>query len=652
MQPSITPEMAQAEIARRQSAAPQNSGGITPEMARAEIARRQNAPRETKGLLDEAKEEFSTVGKNAASFAKGAGQQFLNSAINASNLINNKKTSGFDFAPQNTAAEVGKVAGDIAGFALPYTAGAKGIQAGMQAMPHVANAFNKAHGLIRGGMKAAGAGAAAGLVAPEGERTQNALLGAGLGAAGEAVPAIYQGAKSAVKNALSGTRSPIEAQKIAEIAGDLPVSYGDIVKSPALQALNKGLSKIPFSGVKNNAQKIEQATEQKSADILKNLKGLVSEENIPAKIQSQIAKNSKLATKFKNNLWEDLMQSADDAGVKLYQTPELQKKAFQYFKQHGDALKQGGSSPLTESELKDFTRIFGRKNQELAKNQMNGKFGDSIEGYEPMNFRTAYNDVTNYGEKADKFGDFGDNYLAKIYGDFKGSLNKDIEKSILKSGNKDLLKKLEMSKNYHKENFLPYQSNEIKSIVNEKKNLENVHNTLLNSVNHKVLSNLPQSLKKNVAFMKFKSAIKEDVGGGSITDSRKLFNAYQNLSKRQKNSIFNQKEQDEFHKLGVLSDLSKSSPKGNANELGELALIGDMVAGLAHSPALAAKMLALEGGAVLTARGINKLLISPRIRNSLLQGGSQTTRLSPRVKNALKVGAIGAGSTNSNRLNE
>lgn len=648
----ITPEMAKQELARRQQqAAPApDYSGITPEMARAELARRQNVPRETEEkpqtLLEEAKKEFGDVGRNATSFVKGAGQGILNSAINASNFLNRKDTKGFDFAPQDAYGKGGEIAGDIASFAVPYTAGAKGISSAANYMPKIANAFNQMKGMLPEVAqkvapalgRATGGGAVSGLISPEGKRTENALLGAGLGLGGEAAIGGYQAGKGAINKILQGKRSPAEAKVMAEQVGDLPVPYGDIVQSPALQAINRGIEKIPFSGVGGAKEKVLNAAEKQSEKLLSSMRGTQEESAISKNIADKIKENRISHRKDSEKLYTETSDLAEKNGVKLNDLTEVRSIAEKYLNE----VKAGGS-PLSEKIASHLESLASPKLE-----------SDIVKGttQKPLSFKEAHQLKKDLGKLSRSY-EKSDPYAAKMYGDLSQAVKKDMVVGAELSGDKEVVSKLSQADKHFIENRLPYESRDVKNLVKNKKNLENLPNTLLQDTDHakKILSDLPLDVRKSVAYKKFKSSIKENAEGVYESEPQKLFNAFNNLSPLQKNNLFTKAEQEEFRKLGTLAKLSKGKT-GSGSGLGAGAIGLDVLAAISHSPKAAAALLGLEGVTAAGARGINKLLTSPRIRNSLLQRSGEPTRLNPKIANTLRQGAMGAAVGANNSLSE
>lgn len=603
-----------------------------------------NVPRETKPqrVLPEAKQEFSNVGKNIGSFAKGAGQGVLNSAINASNFLNRKDTKGFDFAPHDTYGKAGEIGGDVASFALPYSGITKGVSAATSYMPKIANAFNQMKSMLPGAIqktlptvgRAAASGASGGLISPEGKRVENALLTAGLGAGGEAVVGGYRLGQGIGNRLFKGNRSPEEAKAIAEQVGDLPVPYGDIVESPGLQALGRELEKVPFSGVGTAREKVANAADKQSEKLLSNMRGNQEEDTISRNIAEKIKENRSAHKSQSSKLYNEVGDIAKENNINLKELDNLKKSGSDYIKEFE---KEG--SPLSEKAVKHVKELIEDK---IESNIITGS---KIAG---MSFNDAHKLKKSLGKLSRSY-EKTDPFTAGVYRDLSHAVKSDMVKSAEKSGNKALGAKLSEADKHYMENVLPYQSRDVFNITKNKKNLENLPNTLLQDTDYakKILSDLPMDVKKSVAYKKFKSAIKENAEGVYESQPQKLFNVFNNLSPIQKDNLFTKAEQDEFKKLGTLSKLSKGKNSSHSVGLGAGAVGLDVLVALAHSPKAAAALLGLQIGAAGGARVINKLLTNPRIRNSLLQRRAEPTSLNPKSRNSLLLPATGVATNNS-----
>jgi hypothetical protein len=141
----------------------------------------------------------------------------------------------------------------------------------------------------------------------------------------------------------------------------------------------------------------------------------------------------------------------------------------------------------------------------------------------------------------------------------------------------------------------------------------------------------------------------EKIGDKNSAKSEKLYTKMQKLDAKKEKIDTALKEELKTAKEKKAAVLNPANAKDKlvSDLLKAGALTADVTAALAHSPMLAAKLLAAQGAVSLGARGINKLLTSPRIRNSLLQRRGEPTRLNPKSKNALLLPATGVAVNNS-----
>lgn len=656
----ITPDMARMELARREKIA----NTITPEMARAELEHRGETVgghlrNIGKSLSDEVKTFVANPGKSLlagankiADFVNPAVENTLasggdalgNSLINMANLIpgvNIPQMQNGDTS--RLSGMVGNALGTGLGFvgsAGAAGSGVRGISAALKNIPEltetIANALSKvpgtkkiANALTSTIGKATTGGAAFGASQHPKDRAYGAVEGgiaAGLPTAAFQGLARYGGMASdvlpgIVKDIFKGKATAAEAKIANEMVGNLPVGIGQILDSPALQEVEKGVNRIPFSGGVARAEKVQQAAENQSDKLLSLMRGNQPEEEIARNLQTGIASNEKMHAMEATKRYDDFLNTAKEQGVKITQTPETQSVAQRLLKEH-----QENQTPL---DVKVVKKLEDLSNPELMPDMVKGQVPKSKEIDE------LHNQIKSL-KKSARLVESKDPYLANTYNELASAMRKDLHATAINSKNPDISAKLTDADKYYRENRVPYKQKEIQNIIVGKANLENIQNTLTQSKDHveKVVSDLPDNLKKSAAYLKFKSAIKEEATGEYTSEPMKLFNAYNRLSPAQKDKLFSNAEQKEFHRLGILAKASKEKGRSSgylrtaeaAAPLYELLLHG--------SPRNALIATGIGAGMGAGARGLGNALTNPSIRNAIVNAPTPGSIASPQL-NAL-----------------
>lgn len=521
----------------------------------------------------------------------------------------------------------------VAGEAMGLANAPRFVSAAAENLPKAAKYLTNLAG-VAGKNALFGAGAGAAQSAMEGDfkgAPQNALQGAGIGAVlgpatnlvGDAVNALRP---SNFLKIFKGKTSPEEAKVAAEMAGDLPVGLGQILDSSKLNKIEKTLGVIPFSGAAAKADKIKDATGMQTEKLLSLMRGNQSEEEIAANLHKGIVDANKMHKAKAKELYDAFLNSAKENNVTILDTPETQKIAKQYLDEHLQ-----NATPLDKKMVKTLQDLTKKRTQESALVDASGK---KISKDEPINIDEMHNRIKSLKKLARTI-EKKDPYLSDIYNDLSGTMRKDLHNAAIASGSPDVTANLSVADKYYKENVVPYKQTDVKNLINEKSNQENIGNFLTQSKKHidKIVSDLPDSLKKSAAYLKFKSAIKENPQGKYSSEPKKLFDAYNNLSVAQKDKLFSKSEQKEFQRLGKLAEFNKNSKlkeKHGINASHALSALGLGVPAyelLVHGdPEQAAKMgvysLALGG----LARGGLNALTSPGVRNALVNGGGNALR--------------------------
>ncbi len=570
-----------------------------------------------------AQNPISAIGSAAYGLATGAGKAIGQDVFNAANLIPGVHLNPNVFtAPQGLASDIGGIAGHMAGFALPGGVATRAAES-IPALAQTGNAIiPTAERLAAQGLSGATYGVA---TSPDGQRLQ----GGAWGLAGSMLPeAAVRGAiptAGFVKNLITGTPnlSP-EAQALQSQVGNLPVPY-------AAQTLyNKVLGNIPLSAVAKQQGQIADAAQQKANSIVDTLKGGQGEGDIAQNVANTIQVNHKAATENNAALYKSVADQADAAGVKISSAPNLSATATQYL--------NNSDNPLEPKEQNILNKYLGTPDLSAI------GMGGGLKGG-PLSFNEAHNLQKQFSSQAQSY--YGkDNYLGKMYSDLSDSLKNDMEGAAQASGNTDVYNNLLAAKQDFAQNVAPYRDNSMYPIVTGDKNLNTIHNALLQNTPqaNKVVSDLPDDVKKQVAYLNFsRPAISENPANGDYTPNpQKLYNAYNKMDETQKNKLFTSDDRQQFNTLGTLAQYSKANSghlKGGIGTLeAALPLIEGMhggLAGLVHGAALVAS-------ASIPARLASSALTNPELRNAYLSSPSASQMLTPQLNNFLS--KLGVGS--------
>lgn len=564
----------------------------------------------------------STVFKGLHNIGETGGSALVNSLSNIANMVPGVNIPQMQRGdPNSISGAIGEAVGTGLGFAGSGGA-VKGVASALKSIPQLTETIANALSKVPGAKKVAnaltstvGKATTGGAIFGSAQNPDNRVGGAIEGGLLAGVPtAAFKGLEryggmasdvlpGVVKDVFKGKATPAEARIANEAVGDLPVGAGQILDSPALQEVEKAINRIPLSGGVARSEKVQQAAENQSDKLLGLMRGSQDEQDIARNLQEGIADNAKMHKTQATTNYNDFLNTAKEGGVKVSDTPETQSIAQRLLKEH-----ETTQTPLDSKVI--------QKLEQLSKPEL---IPDVVKGQ--VTKAKEVDEIHNQIKTLKKAGrTTNDPYLSNIYNELSGAMRKDLHDTALNSKNPEITSKLSQADKHYKENVVPYNQKDIQNIVGGKANLENIQNTLTQSKDHieKVVSDLPENLKKSTAYLKFKSAIKEEATGEYTSEPQKLFGAYNKLSEVQKDKLFSQNEQKEFHKLGILAKASKDKGKASgylktaeiAAPLYELLMHGNL-----HG-ALAGAGMAVGGG--LAARGLGKGLSSPGFRNALV----------------------------------
>lgn len=463
--------------------------------------------------------------------------------------------------------------------------------------------------------------------------TVGGAAGYGAGKAIGALPKGYQIAKNYLSKATPKAGTP-ESQFAAQ-AGELPIPYA------GQKLYEKGLANIPFSGVEKNVEKIGDAAQETADSILENLKGPVSESEIPSSVVAANKANRKLIKETSNKKYEDLGKMAEEQGITVDETPNLNALANIYLKQN-----KKGSLNLPDklvNHLEDLTKLNETKVHKQV--ETSPVFG-TIERTQKYKEKLPFNELHKMKKEFLEIGrrsERSNPAEAKIFNDLGKAAKNDMNLTADKSGNPDFINGLNEADEHYATHVVPHRSPLGRRLSKKTQNLETLANNFLTGSEHanKLLNDLPRQAKNQIGYLKLKSAIKEMPGGKYEAEPQKLVKAYNNLSERQKQELFDPLTRAMFNRLGMLAQYSKPLGK-QAGKIGALEIGTPILEALSMHPVLALKTGGLSALMTLGARGATKALTDPRLRNAYLASiGQSNMSIDPAISAALRAAGMG-----------
>lgn len=609
---TMTPVTDPNQIAELESSSQNNLG--TPVTDPAVIAQLEgNAPQS--GWQQFQQHPWSMIGNAAYDAASGAGGELGKDLYNTANFftgntnyLTGSKIPALDpntFTIPNSVAgkDIGAPLGGALGFIGPQgIAGRVG-----EAADLVGDVLPWAKQTASNALQGAAYG---GLTSPNGQRGVGTAIGAaaplGVDLGLQAIDKGIVPTASFAKNVLTGTRnlSP-EAQAMNQQVGNLPVPYA----APNTYNL---LSKIPLSGIpaqqakvatatqgiandlanaaqqksnqlsgtaqdlandlatttKNNVSNMSQpvvgnlsvadALKQKSNSVLGDIAGDNTLEDMPNNIASAVKQNYKTGLDNNNALYQASADANDKSGIKINSLPETQKVAQQYLDNHAI---ENNLSPENASKLNKFISVPDTSGY---------GFNDLNPDYDISNYNTFNKLHTlqkNFSSMAgDNFGS-NNNYVGTMFNNMSNAIKNDMETAVQNSGNPDLYQKLQVAKQDYIDNRAPYETPQIQSIVRDKANLNNIHNTLLqnNSAVNAVVNQLPQDVKGQVALLKMRGAVSTNPDTGAYEmNPQRGYGSYGSLLEGQRQKLLTPEQNNQFQGIGSLLNNQAANYKFNS----------------------------------------------------------------------------------------
>jgi hypothetical protein len=465
-------------------------------------------------------------------------------------------------------------------------------------------------------------------------QNENPLLGAAEGGIGGAIGSGIGGLAEKTINALRpskllrGNLTPKQLARNIEVTKGTETGLGNIIDNPALKRLQENiLPNIIGSGAENTLQKIGNQLIDKGDAILNRLTRGESTADYGVKIQEALKKASNEANEAKNISYGKLNKLAEKHGVKIGRTN----------------FQNTAKSIINEiNESKELKQEFGKdlynkiKGYSVNKSENNLKRTNIFKGL--------------LGDKANELYLSGKSYESKLLGDLKNSLEKDTEEAFEKSNNPELKNQYIKTQKEYKENYAPFLDKDIIKFTRQGGDPDLILTHFLRGgkaeralLLNKLKSKMPKSQEELLSSAYFSKAVNDQ---GKV-DPLKFRTLYNKLGKNQKNVLLGEGELRKTIKN--YSDLVGKNteafnllfnPKTGARNSDLLTKAGQIGSSIgAGLPGLGAN-IALSLGA----KGANKLLTNPGIREKLVEGMIKNKKIElPKTKSGLsKIGSLEA----------
>lgn len=501
------------------------------------------------------------------------------------------------------------------------------------------------------------------------------MLGAGVG---HGIGSAYNALGSALDNS---TNKALDSLGI-----NLP--YGERVQNPQLAHFSQNmLARVPLSGASQVYTNASNKLNQAASDTLSQMKGSVPYSEIPKNLMDAVQDTAQDITKTKNELYSNVDQRAQEVGAQpdmqpykdalgkiinqqgkhLFNNPELvmPPQDLNKLKTFYNAIGGNFSKPddvvsymnaLTDEGFEKPQDVIDYLNENYDTTLKNSK---DLMGYanqlRPKSFANSSLTAGKLNDMAYQAGQSGNSYLAGQIRDARDGLLQGMQNGAENAGDPGLMNAWDGAQQFYKNEYAALDDPSIKPYLKSGTNPDLIvqhfvktgayaQPTLLN----KLMSKLNPAEQQQVGYYFLSKNLPLDSAGNPIADPGAISTAYNSLNPQIRQQLFGNLND----KLGDISLVRKQIPdiyanpntgKQGADLASYAALYGAYQAG--HAMGGPAAGLAAVGSVLGGSRGINKLLTSPSIRNSLMNNKNIGDFLAP----ALGTGAtLATNAVNSN----
>lgn len=298
-----------------------------------------------------------------------------------------------------------------------------------------------------------------------------AIKGAGLNLIGAGAGKLLEALRPS--KMFRGTLSPEELQANARAAQGTETDIGNVIGSPLLQRQYENvLAKAPMSGAVDTMQRTGQAVEKRGENVLSNVLGVNSPENVTDQVHEALLKQFDAHQTVKNDMYTEANNLADQTGLKL-ELPNFAKKANEY----SDAIDSTNMLKFEPDMAKIFNKLKNYKNpvqQSTNTGAIIDQSGNPLINETTTTYPTLKEanllkgKLNNYAQMAGKSPDPAQRNMARVFGDLASSLKGDIQSTIDQSGAGALKTAYNQAEENYAKNFSPFLDRDIYKFLNGK----------------------------------------------------------------------------------------------------------------------------------------------------------------------------------------
>jgi hypothetical protein len=333
--------------------------------------------------------------------------------------------------------------------------------------------------------------------------------------------------------ASQGGLTSSQAKDILPKLKGLSTGLGDAIEAPGIKSFEDAwLTKVPFAGVKKQQYDTGKVLEKEGEDILNRLapsyntdEGTVNVGNI---LKNSLNDMDKAVNKQKRVLYSEVDKIAEKSGINI--EPDNYKKAASDILDDLKNSRQFGSLENSEkSNLESFLKsIFLKKGGRL---------------------KSANLKISDLNESKMKESMVGNKFLAGAYSRLAKGLKSDLERTVEKSGNKELKSSYDKAQKYYSENVAPFNEPEIAKFTRKNADSDTLVDYFLKSgkqdrVNllDKLTSKLSGEEKNLLGREYLNSAMSVNKNNQVYLDPKKMVRMYNKLGSKTKNALFSDKD--------------------------------------------------------------------------------------------------------------
>lgn len=463
-------------------------------------------------------------------------------------------------------------------------------------------------------------------------------------------------------NALRPSRlinSPLSKDELLrsmEVTHGTPTDLGNVINNPRLQRLYE--NKLPsYSGEPHHVmQQAASNITQRGEDILSNLLGKHSPEDVPAKLNDVLTKAFKEHQNLKNSLYKQANDIANKQKIKL-DLPEFASRA----KKHISAIEESTilqHEPDAKMILNKLMNYANPVKETIKKGLLVDEHGNPLLE-EVTHTRPTLKEanllkgkLSNYASQYAKSPDPSQRGLSKIFSELSSSLRGDINKSIESHANPELTSAYEAAEKNYKNNFSRFLDRDVYKFASGQGDPDTLVQKFIRTSRASDLGNQLGKLQHTLPEKQLLgyTYLSRSLDNEGNLNPQKLATAIHSLGKKQFKTLFpdikiqrellNYKSLVQKNKEALNTMFNPKTGQRNASVFAHGAASGVGAAlGAAFHGSPGAAIGALLGPAITSqgAKTLTKLLTSEKIRNNLIKAmiNDKDIKLGTAAKNSL-----------------